>query len=68
MGPRFYRRTLSRAKPEDLIRLARFIGIVVPDECCCGDCNFKLIEAVLRKLDEGNMEGSWPPRLMERKW
>jgi hypothetical protein len=68
MAPRFDRRMLSKAKPRDLIRLARFIGVVVPDDCICDDCNHKLIEAVIRKLDEGNMANSWPPRLMERKW
>jgi hypothetical protein len=68
MSPRFDRRTLSRAKPDYLIRLARFIGIIVPDDCVCGDCNHKLIEAVVRKLDENNMVGTFPPRLTERKW
>lgn len=68
MGPRFDRRMLSKAKPINLIRLARFIGIVVPDDCICEKCNHKLIEAVVRKLDEDSMAGSWPPRLTKRRW
>jgi len=64
-GPRFDRRTLSKAKPISLVRLAKFIGITVPDDCVCDKCNHNLVEAVVRKLDT---EESWPPKLLERKW
>jgi hypothetical protein len=62
---RFSRQTLSRAKPLALIRLARYLGIRVPDECVCIKCNSALVEVVVRKLDT---EDGWPTRLSERKW
>lgn len=65
-GPRLDRRTLSKAKPIDLIRLAKFLRITAPpDDCVCDSCNIKLVEAVVRKLD---LEESWPPKLLERRW
>ena len=64
-GPRLDRRTLSKAKPKDLIRLAKYIKINVPDDCVCDKCNHKLVEEVTKTLDR---EEVWPPRLLERRW
>jgi hypothetical protein len=52
MAPRLDRRILSRAKPENLLRLAKFIKVPVKDDCVCQKCNALLIETVVRKLDE----------------
>jgi hypothetical protein len=48
---RFDRRTVSRAQPAALQRLARFIGICVPSSCDCPRCANQLVDAVVRKLD-----------------
>ena len=64
-GPRLDRRTLSKVKPESLLRLAKYIGITVSDNCICDKCNRSLVEAIVRKLD---VEESWPPKLLERRW
>jgi hypothetical protein len=65
MGPRFDRRTMSRAEPAALLRLARFAGVRVPDDCVCGVCNRRLVEVLVRMFDR---EDVWPPRLTERRW
>lgn len=65
MSLRFDRRTLSKAKPSDVIRLAKYAGINVSNECVCYKCIGKLIEDLVRKLD---VEEGWPPKLIERKW
>ena len=51
-APRFDRRILSRAKPEALLRLAKFIGINISDKCICYKYNGALLEVVVRKLDQ----------------
>lgn len=56
---RIDRRTLSRAKPADLLRLAKFVGVNVPDNCICIDCNIKLMEGLVRKLDNQNNKYSY---------
>lgn len=50
-SPRLDRRTLSKVKPTDLIRLAKYLQIPIVDNCVCIKCNTQLVEAVVRKLD-----------------
>lgn len=53
MGLRFDRRTLSRAKPSAVVRLARFVGLPLHRKrpCECARCMTHVIEALVRKLD-----------------
>jgi hypothetical protein len=49
---RFDRRHLKHASRENVVRLARYVGMQVrhPLECKCG-CHAKLVEKLVRKLD-----------------
>lgn len=62
---RLDRRTLGKAKAPALLRLAKYTGVPVHDNCMCDRCHTQLIEVLVRKLD---VQASWPPRLMERQW
>lgn len=50
-SPRLDRRTLSKIKPANLIRLAKYLQIPIADDCVCIKCNAQLVETVVRKLD-----------------
>jgi hypothetical protein len=61
VSQRLDRRTLSRATPEALRRLARFLG----EPMHLSD--HELVERLVRALDR--TEGAyWPPRVLERRW
>lgn len=58
-APRIDRRTLSRAKPINLLRLAKYINIPIKDNCVCGKCNATLVEEVVRRLDAQDNKSSY---------
>ena len=64
-SPRLDRKTLSKCNMNDLLRLAKFVKINIPDNCICDKCKHDLIEVLIRKLDS---ESSWPPPLSHRNW
>jgi hypothetical protein len=45
------RSVLSRAKPRDLYRLAKWAGSNIDRECYCRECITNLIEHLARKLE-----------------
>lgn len=73
--PRLSRQTLHRAHSDapignpkqGLLRLAKFVGIPIHDDCTCDKCTHELVEILVRKLDVQE-KATWPPRLSERKW
>lgn len=57
---RMDRRTLSRAKPAALLRLAHYIGLPdINSYCFCDKCNQLLLEVVVRKLDIQDNKSSY---------
>jgi hypothetical protein len=65
-GRRLDRATLSRAPYEALARLARFVDVPVCEGPPTTARHVALVEALVRKVDA--LEGSWPPRHVERAW
>jgi hypothetical protein len=60
VSQRLDRALLSRATPEALRRLARFLG----EPMHLSD--HELVERLARHLD--GTKGAWPPRVLERRW
>lgn len=60
---RFDRRSLERAKPDALVRLARWLKIPNVED---GDDGALLISAIYARI--GPKQTAWPPRHLERRW
>lgn len=60
---RLDRRTLSKARPEALRRLARRMKLDVGG-CGCNECDARIVELLVRELDRQEMKGSGLPAIM----
>jgi hypothetical protein len=49
---RLDRRTLSKATPRAMLRLAKYVGVPIRRRCVCLECSGQLLEVLVRQLDQ----------------